>query len=403
MIRKHHFNFMKGIIAGFLVLLLAGSVCTSALTVSAATQPAERDNSKGTVHASEAARPSTADAAKDEERESTPVTKKTSEDGWVQFFLMCNEGMSNRGGNAGNTMMAISMDENTGGIKLMMFAWDTFVKYEGYDRPQKIDMAYRNRGPEEAMKVFNDNFHLDIDKYLSLNFLNLASLVDDYGGVTVAVSRAERNALNGMVSSKKENLQAMLGKNLLGQEAIELLADEYYLNDFGPETQLNGMQAVAYGWLQYDSVYNCCLREANIIAGLFKSVGNTLRGQVVFYTNDTKKPTVTDGRRVVNLDNLSEDDLVFIEREVHPIIDMSYNNLTEEEVDSITLALARISYVASRQGVNIMDHIQIAVFPLEAKDPYDTVAGVKGHLVDYEANTQAMTEFLYKDIDMSEE
>ena len=72
-------------------------------------------------------------------------------------------------------------------------------------------------------------------------------------------------------------------------------------------------------------------------------------------------------------------------------------------MDSITLALARISYLASRQGVNIMDHIQIEIFPLEVKDPYDTVGGVKGHLVDYEANTQAMTEFLYADTDMSEE
>ena len=85
----------------------------------------------------------------------------------------------------------------------MSFTWDTFVDYEGYDVPQKLDMPYRNNGPEEAMKVFNDNFGMNMAYYLSLNYLNLASLIDEYGGVAVDVTRAERNALNGMVGSKR--------------------------------------------------------------------------------------------------------------------------------------------------------------------------------------------------------
>ena len=135
------------------------------------------------------------------------VAEETPGDGeWVNFLLVCNEGMNNAGGNAGNTLMVVAMNPDTGDIRLMMFTWDTFVDYEGYDLPQKIDMPYRNNGPEETMKVFNDNFGLDITRFLSLNYLNLASLIDTYGGVEVDISRAERNALNGMVYSKKENI-----------------------------------------------------------------------------------------------------------------------------------------------------------------------------------------------------
>lgn len=319
------------------------------------------------------------------------------EEGWVSFFLICNEGMGNKGGNSGNTMMVASLNENSGQIRLMTFEWDTFIKYEGYDLPQKIDMAYRNRGPEETMNVFNYNFDTGVERYLSLNFLNLASLIDDFGGVTVNVTRAERNALNGMVSAKKENIQAMVGANLIGQEVLEMLADEYYLNEFGPNTHLNGLQAAGYGWLQYDSVYNCCLRDGEVISSLFKSASESMLEKVSFYTDETGKPKKTDNRRQINLDQMTKSDVNFLMKEVSPIFDMSYNNMTNEDIISVTTALARAAYLGSRQGYSVMDHIQTAVFPLEAKNPLDLVAGAKGHLVDYEENSKAMKDFLFSD------
>lgn len=317
------------------------------------------------------------------------------ENDWVTFYLMCNEGMNNDGGNVGNTMMGVSMNEKTGKIKLMMVMWDTFVQYEGYDVPQKLDMAYRNGGPEESLKVFNANFNTNIPLYMSLNYLNLASLVDTYGGIRVDITRAERNALNGMVDSKKRDLEAQEDLNILTQAMLENIADNYYLNEFGEDVQLNGLQAVAYGWLQYDSVYNCCEREIDVVAALFHSLGEAVNQQVVFYEEDMGEPEVTDNRRVIDLDNLSDDDLDFLLREVKPITDMSYNNLTDDDIKSIALAMARISYEAARQGTNIFDSVEKKIMPLECKDNYQIIAGSKGHVVDYEANGKAMRSFLF--------
>ena len=145
---------------------------------------------------------------------------------WVSFLLICNEGMNNEQGNAGNTLMLVAMNPTHGTIRLASFTWDTFVDYEGYDVPQKLDMPYRNNGPEEAMKVFNDNFGTELTHYMSLNFLNLAGLIDYYGGVTVDVTRAERNALNGMVASKSEALKAQASSGLLDQIMIDRMAAE---------------------------------------------------------------------------------------------------------------------------------------------------------------------------------
>ena len=316
---------------------------------------------------------------------------------WITFLLVCNEGMNNDKGNAGNTLMVAAMNPVRGQIHLMMFTWDTFVDYEGYDVPQKLDMPYRNNGPEESMKVFNDNFGLNIQYYLSLNYLSLASLIDEYGGVTVDISRAERNALNGMVGSKKKRLQEEVAGGLLSQAVIDLMAKDYYLNDFGSDVHLNGLQAVGFGWLQYDSVYNCCERDAEVIAALFHSVGTYMTEHVAFYTEDTGAPEDPEGRRPINLDALTEEDYDFLRQLIAPIFQMSYNNMEEEEIRSITLSLSQVAYQATREGADILDAIHTTVLPLEATKDYDIVAGAKGHLVDKEANIAAIREFLFSD------
>lgn len=324
-------------------------------------------------------------------------TKEATESNWESFLLICNEGMNNDKGNAGNTLMVAAIEPVQGKIHLMMFTWDTFIDYEGYDVPQKLDMPYRNNGPEEAVRVFNDNFGLNINHYLSLNYLNLASLIDEYGGINVEVSRAERNAINGMVGSKKIRLQEEVASGSLSQTVIDMLAQEYYLNDFGPDTHLNGLQAVGFGWLQYDSVYNCCERDAEVIAALFHSAGNYIADKVALYTDASGEPEDTYGRKAINLDNISDEDYEFLREQIGPIFQMSVNNMTEEEIRSITLALARIAYQAEREGTSIFDLIRSTILPLEATKPYDIVAGTKGHLIDKEANIAAVKEFLYSE------
>ena len=319
------------------------------------------------------------------------------EDTWESFLLICNEGMNNAKGNAGNTLMVAAMDPVRGKIHLMMFTWDTFIDYEGYDVPQRLDMPYRNNGPEEAVRVFNDNFGLNIKHYLSLNCLNLAALIDEYGGINVEVTRAERNALNGMVSSKKVRLLEEAASGQLGQNVVDMLAKEYYLNDFGPDTHLNGLQAVGFGWLQYDSVYNCCERDADVIAALFHSCGSYIADKVALYTDESGLPEDAFARRPINLDNITEEDYQFLHEQIAPIFQMSENNMEEDEIRSITLSLARIAYQAEREGTSIFDLIDSTVLPLEATKPYDFIAGAQGHIIDKAANIQKVKEFLYNE------
>lgn len=320
------------------------------------------------------------------------------EDAWKDsftFLLICNEGMQNDGGNVGNTVMAVSMDPLLGQIRLMIVTWDTFIDYEGFDIPQLLDQPYRKGGPEATLKVFNENFGTNIEHILSVNYLNLANLIDAYDGVNVDITRAERNALNGMVASKKENIQAAADTGLLENFIVEQMAKEYYLDQWGEDTHLNGLQAVAFGWLQYDSVYNCCLREIAVISDLFSSVGTAISNEAVFYTEDTGKPEVDDGRRLIDLDNITAADETYLYRAVSPIFDNSYNNLTDDEILSISITLGKSIYYAARQGVDVLGHIECEIFPLEARNEYDIVAGRKGHVIDKAANAEAIDAFLF--------
>ena len=384
----------------------AGSAATGQETASDQEESTETadaladTNTKSAGSAGEAANTETAAAEEDLSAANAAAAAQAgalnADSDWVTFLLLCNEGMNNTGSNVGNTLMGVSVNPDSGKVRLMMVTWDTFVEYEGYDIPQLLDMPYRNNGPEEAVKVFDANFDTHIDRFMSLNFLNLASLIDAYGGVDVDLSRAERNALNGLVSSKRRSLQSQAGSNLLTQHALDMLEGDYHLTDFGPDTHLNGLQAVAYGWLQYDSVYNCCEREVEVIADLFDRVGIEINKEVAFYTDATGAPDAGETRHPINLDNVTEEDRKFLSESLSPIMEMSYTNLSQEDFSDMALAFARAAYAASREGVDILDNLEREIMPLEAKNPYEIVAGTEGHVIDYEANSKAMKEFLYR-------
>ena len=323
-----------------------------------------------------------------------PAQAEAVEHDRVDFVLVCNEGMHNDGGNSGNTMMVATFDLDTAEIRLMMLTWDTFIYVEGYDVPQLTDQPYRINGPEGTMEAINDNFGQDVEHFLSLNYLNLANLIDAYGGVEVDITRSERNALNAMVSAKKEDITTMANIGILEQMLVENLASEYYLEEWGEDVHLNGLQAVAFGWLQYDSVTSCCIREGRVISDLFSKVGRSMLEKVVFYTAEDGMPELTDARRPIDLYNLTDDDRVFLMELIQPIFDKSYHNLTDDQIVDIALTLGKAAYRAQKEGLDAFDSVVPAVFPLEAGGPYTWVAGREGLVVDYDENSKAMTAFM---------
>lgn len=102
----------------------------------------------------------------------------------------------------------------------------------GYD---KLNHAYMYGGPELAIRTINQNFGLDIQDYVTVNFAAMAEIVDAFGGVDIEVMDDEIAEIN----RNMRDLQAESPESLSGP-LVE------YTGSAGL-AHLDGNQAVAYG------------------------------------------------------------------------------------------------------------------------------------------------------------
>ncbi len=58
---------------------------------------------------------------------------------------------------------------------------DSYVNIDGVGK-DKINHAYAFGGPQLAIKTLNENFDLNISKFVSVNFTTLPKIIDILGG-----------------------------------------------------------------------------------------------------------------------------------------------------------------------------------------------------------------------------
>lgn len=127
-----------------------------------------------------------------------------------------------------DSIMILTVDKKHGKIKLSSIMRDTYVKVEGY-YDTKINHAYFYGGPQLAVKTLNQNFGMNITDYATVNFEQMANIIDAVGGVEIDVSEAER--INANASIREQAETAGLELDLIEKAGLQTL---------------NGTQAVAY-------------------------------------------------------------------------------------------------------------------------------------------------------------
>jgi len=140
-------------------------------------------------------------------------------------------GVDNRKGEMtgrSDAMMIVSVDMKHDKIKAVSLMRDSLVSIEGYGK-KKLNSAYALGGVELAIKTINQNFGMDIKDYVTLNFGQLAGIVDVLGGVEVEITEAERKNANKFI------------REMALEEGIE----PDYIEESGTVT-LYGYQAVSY-------------------------------------------------------------------------------------------------------------------------------------------------------------
>lgn len=128
---------------------------------------------------------------------------------------------SRNGVNEGNTdvMMLVSLNKKTQQIKLVSFLRDSYLYVEGDKNSYctKLNAAYSMGGPKCLMRTIENNYKIDIDNYVMVNFESFKSIIDAMGGVTVDVQKYEAD-----YNYKKFKITLPYGDNvtLNGEQAL---------------------------------------------------------------------------------------------------------------------------------------------------------------------------------------
>lgn len=159
---------------------------------------------------------------------------------WLNVLLIgtdTRENVQNAG--RSDTMMICSYHQKTGEVKLTSLARDMWVQIPGGGN-NKLNAAHSFGGPNLLMKTINEIFHLNITKYVSINFYGLRDIVDSLGGVDIELEAGEASTINRMVaqefrSARIENLiSGLVGvTHLNGAQALQYARIRYLDNDFG--------------------------------------------------------------------------------------------------------------------------------------------------------------------------
>lgn len=148
----------------------------------------------------------------------------------------------------------VTVDKKHKKIKLTSIARDSYVSIEGYKK-DKLTHAYAYGKSQLAVKTLNQNFGLEITDYVTMNFFELARIIDYIGGVTVDVSEAEFEELNSYVIPTTD----------FGDIECD------YLKSYGVQ-KLSGAQAVCYARIRHtDGDIERGNRQKEVLTAMFSA------------------------------------------------------------------------------------------------------------------------------------
>ncbi len=137
-----------------------------------------------------------------------------------------------------DTMMLISINNDTKKIIATSFLRDIYVYIPGIDSYQKLNAAYSYGGVDLLKDTLEYNFCIKIDRYVKVDFLAFIKVVDSIGGIDVEVQSDELYWLNQYIHAS--NL-------LLGVEEHS----DYLSYADGTPQHLSGKQVLAYSRFRY--------------------------------------------------------------------------------------------------------------------------------------------------------
>lgn len=262
------------------------------------------------------------------------------EDGVKNILLIGNDSRSEGEDGRSDAMILVSISSKTNTIHMTSLLRDMYVDIPGHDG-NRLNAAYAYGGPELLMETIEENFDIEVNRYMLVNFQAFANLVDAVGGVDLEITNEEVQYINAYLVEYNQ-----LQGNPEGTDYLD--------TSLSGTIHLNGPQALAYCRNRYIGTdFARTERQRKVIAAAIKSAPLAL---------------VTNGGELVNglLTNIT-------------------TNLTKSELSGLMIqAPAMLTY----------DMISGSI-PLDGTYSNANIRGMAVLEVDFEANKDYIQKEIY--------
>lgn len=138
-----------------------------------------------------------------------------------------------------DTMMLVSFNKAEEKATVISFLRDSLVEIDGYGQ-SKLGHTFAYGGVGLTINTINEQFDLDIQDYIIINFENLVGIIDELGGIQVTLTEeeAEYYRENGMPDIQAGDV------TLTGSQALAHARNRSLDNDFG---RTRRQRSVLYG------------------------------------------------------------------------------------------------------------------------------------------------------------
>ena len=154
-----------------------------------------------------------------------------------------------------DAIMILTIDNKNDKLKLTSIMRDSYVDVPGHGKT-KITHAYAYGGPELAIKTLNQNFKLNIEDFMAVNFTSLPEIIDKLGGVQINITKEEIKHISGITHAGKQTL--------------------------------NGAQALAYSRIRHASGgdYKRTERQRTVLEAIFNKMHNSPKSEYPTLINE---------------------------------------------------------------------------------------------------------------------
>ncbi|MCH3973174.1 MAG: LCP family protein [Oscillospiraceae bacterium] len=149
----------------------------------------------------------------------------------LNVLLIGTDNRAAAAGSRSDTMILVSVNRETSKVVLTSFMRDSCLPIPGHGN-NRLNAAYSFGGAALLMQTIQQNFKIQIDRYVQVNFSSFIAIIDSLGGIQMDVTEKELPACNQYVK-ELNSLQKSAAADGLLQHA-------------GKGLTLTGKQALGY-------------------------------------------------------------------------------------------------------------------------------------------------------------